>query len=293
METISPVRLKTLELEITGGCQLACTHCYASSSPQGTHGSMTLADWTRAISEAAGLGIPQVQLIGGEPTLHPRWVELVDHALGRGLAVEIYSNLFHVGRRAWDVFARDGVTLATSYYSDRAEEHDRITTRPGSHARTRANIVEACRRGIVVRAGVVGVLDGQRVQEARAELGAMGVVHVRVDRQRAFGRADGGAVPDPGELCGRCGTGRVAVLSDGSVCPCAISRFMACGNVKDQSLADVLASPEWRATVSRVPARAGGDPCDPDCLPALDGADCAPAEQQACDPAYADIPDKK
>jgi hypothetical protein len=31
--------------ELTGLCQLECRHCYASSSPAGTHGAMTRADW--------------------------------------------------------------------------------------------------------------------------------------------------------------------------------------------------------------------------------------------------------
>ncbi|MBP2321212.1 MoaA/NifB/PqqE/SkfB family radical SAM enzyme [Kibdelosporangium banguiense] len=58
-------------LEITGKCQLKCEHCYADSGPSGTDGVMTLADWSRVIDQAAGLGTRMVQFIGGEPTLYP------------------------------------------------------------------------------------------------------------------------------------------------------------------------------------------------------------------------------
>lgn len=93
---------------------------------------MTPDDWRRVICDAAALGAREVQLIGGEPTTHPAWFELVDHALGFGLQPEVYSNLFHIEPGWWGVLARQGRKLATSYYSDRAEEHDVITTRPGS-----------------------------------------------------------------------------------------------------------------------------------------------------------------
>jgi hypothetical protein len=58
------------------------------------------------------------------------------------------------------------VSLATSYYSDLAAEHDKVTGRRGSHARTRANIAQAVARQIPIRAGIIGILDHQRVQQA-------------------------------------------------------------------------------------------------------------------------------
>ncbi|GAU66835.1 hypothetical protein SSP35_03_04830 [Streptomyces sp. NBRC 110611] len=269
--------LSSLELEITGGCQLTCTHCLSESSPQGTHGTMTPADWKRVIADAAALRIPHLQLIGGEPTLYPHWVELVDLALGLGRSVEIYTNLFHVRPAWWDVFARDGVTLATSYYSDDPDEHDRITTRTGSYLRTLANLTEAHRRGIPVRVGIVEVFDGQRVHEARAEIEALGITDVTMDRVRAVGRAAGtSAAPGVDALCGRCGRGRAAILPNGDLALCVLSRFMPCGNVREQRLAELVGSERWWRAVEQVPPpRAGGctpgdsacQPGQPACLP--------------------------
>jgi len=78
-----------LALSITGRCQLACSHCFASSGPDGTHGTMTTDDWERLLCEAAVMGVRRVQFIGGEPTLHPGLVRLVRHAVGSGLRVEV------------------------------------------------------------------------------------------------------------------------------------------------------------------------------------------------------------
>ncbi|MFV8128809.1 radical SAM protein [Streptomyces syringium] len=150
---------------------------------------MSLDDWRKAVDDIATLGIPLVQFIGGEPTLSPYLSALVDHALDRELGVEVYSNLTHVRPALWTLFERDGVRLATSYYSDDPAQHDRVTTRAGSHARTRANLVEALHRGIPVRVGIVEVFDGQRIKEAKAELRALGVQRITIDRARPVGRA--------------------------------------------------------------------------------------------------------
>lgn len=285
--THSPARLLDhIELEITGSCQLTCTHCFTQSSPQGGHGAMTREDWRTVIADAAALGVSTLQLIGGEPMLYPHWVELVSFARAHDIGVEVYSNLFTVRPYWWDVLSQEGVTLATSYYSDDPSEHDRITSRPGSHERTRANIAEATRRRIPLRAGIVRVMAGQRVAEAEADLRALGVRSIRTDRVRAIGRGAAGAAPRVSELCGRCGRGQAAILPDGAVVPCVMGRFLPCGNVRSQRLADIVTGQAWAETVSAIPARAHANPCDPDCRPGLDGGDCAPAEQEACDPKY-------
>src|SRR5580658_3145970 len=226
----NPARVKAgpafsfLWLEITGRCGLSCSHCYAGSGPAGSHGAMTADDWRSVITQAAGLGVSMVQFIGGEPTLHPDFAALLGHAVGAGLAAEVYSNLTHVRDSWWELFACPKVSLATSYYSDDPAEHDAITGRPGSHARTLANIGQAVSRGIPVRAGIIEVADGQRTGPARAELEALGVRRIRTDRVRRLGRA-ASAGPDVSQLCGNCGRGIAAILPSGDVCPCVMARL--------------------------------------------------------------------
>ncbi|MFD8824643.1 radical SAM protein [Streptomyces sp. NPDC059605] len=282
----SPVReplagIRSLELEITGKCQLTCMHCLSESGPQAVHGAMTSADWRTVIVDAATLGIRTVQLIGGEPTVHPHWREFAELALSLGMEVEVYSNLYVVKAAWWELFARDGVTLATSYYSDDPEEHDRITGRSGSYVRTRTNIREAVVRGIAVRAGIVEVLPGQHVAEARAELESMGVERVVVDRARAVGRAMlPGQGPSLDEMCGRCTRGRAAVLPDGNLAGCVLSRNFPAGNVRETRLAELFGGKEWASLAASIPVPAHN------ACPPHDSGDCNPANTEACDPAY-------
>lgn len=279
------MRTAFLELELTGRCQLECVHCYAASGPAGTHGTMSTADWRRVIDEAAGVGVGMVQFIGGEPTLHPDLLALVDHALAAGIEVEVFSNLVRVTPELWETFSRPGVHLATSWYSDDASEHTAITRRR-THARTRATIAEAVRRGIPLRVGIIDVLDGQRVEAARAELEAMGVTSVGTDRLRGLGRGTL-ATPTAAELCGHCGDGRAAILPDGDVVPCVLARWMTAGNIRERSLSEVWSGPEMASFLATIPSSRGPSVCNPsktECKPTKEGKDCQPAEKPACKP---------
>jgi MoaA/NifB/PqqE/SkfB family radical SAM enzyme len=207
---------------------------------------MTVEDWQRVIDEAATLGVGKVQFIGGEPTLHPNLAELITYALGIGIDVEVFSNLVRVAPTLWEAFQQPGVSLATSYYSPSADEHNAITRRR-SHDNTRANVLEALRRGITLRVGVIGMREGQQVDAAVAELRDLGVGEVGVDYLRQVGRGVRDKIPSTAQLCGACGQGKVAVSPTGEVWPCIMSRWMRIGNVRATALADILAGSEAAA----------------------------------------------
>lgn len=277
-------RMSLLWVELTGVCQLECRHCYASSSPEGTHGSMTRADWLRVVDQAAAMRVEMVQFIGGEPTLHPDLTVLAEHALAAGLQVEVFTNLVHVTDLLWELFSRPGVSLATSYYSDDPDQHAAITGRP-SHARTRANIAEALRRGIPLRAGVIDMGGGQRAEQARAELLELGVPAVGYDRLRQVGRGVRDQQASTAQLCGNCGDGVAAVSPDGAVWPCVFSRWLPIGNVLDDELAAILdseAADAVRAELAAEFATREASACRPDCGPK--NHPCNPDCQPSCNP---------
>lgn len=278
-----------LWLELTAKCGLTCVHCYAESGPAGTHGTMTVADWRSVIDQAAALGVSMIQFIGGEPTLHPDFPSLLRYSIDVGLAVEIYTNFTHVKDSWWEMFACQNVSVATSYYSDMPAEHERITNRQGSHAKTRANIAEAIQRGVALRAGVIGVQEGQRVDQARAELEALGVKRITIDYLRRVGRGAHAQEPDPSQLCGNCGRGVAAISPTGDVWPCVFARWMSAGNVRTTPLAEILTGPSMASAMATVPRRhfqrdgfSLHDPGHRDCSP--DGGACAPAADGQCGP---------
>ncbi|MEV5569308.1 radical SAM/SPASM domain-containing protein [Spirillospora sp. NPDC052269] len=269
-----------LWLEITRRCQLACHHCYNSSGPRQTAGTMTSADWHRVVDQAAELGVRELCVIGGEPTMYPGLATLINHAISLSLGVEVYSNLVHISDDLWRVLAQDGVRLATSWYSDDQDQHVAITGRP-TWRQTRANIDRATELGIPLRVGIIRVLDEQRVDQARDQLRLMGVANISTDRTRHIGRAAQPNIDPSTELCGRCGDGRAAIGPDGEVWLCTMARAISAGNVRDHALRDVLTGQAWRELRERLPRRT----TDANrCKPNDDSNDCAPAETESCNP---------
>ena len=236
---------------------------------------MTPDDWQRLMDQAAAIGVKIVQFIGGEATLDPDMPRLARYALGIGLDVNIRTNLVHVTPDMWDLFTQPGVSVGISWYSTDPAKHAEVTGSTASHARTRANIIEAVRRGVRLTAGVVEVVEGQDIDAAMAELRTLGVTRIDADRARGIGRAANGAAPVVSELCGQCGKGRAAIGMDGQLTPCVLGRFLIAGNVKDTPLGDLFAGDAWHEILTAVPKRN-----DHVCTPA-DGNDCQPSKMPA------------
>lgn len=289
-------------LEVTGACPLKCEHCYADSGPDGTHGTMTEKNWHGVIDDSADLGLKRVQFIGGEPTLLPALPNLIDHSLDRGLGVEVFSNMTHIRESLWKTLSQKGVSLATSFYSDNAAEHDAITKGRGSYERTKGNIEKALELGIPLRAGVIDVRDGQRADQAQTQLRNMGVERIGYDKLRQVGRGVRNIEESIGQLCGRC-TVNLAVGPKGEVWPCVFSRWLVAGNVQEQPIGDIVRGPALRDIRSTLDVEfasrlnttmdckpANCDPycqpqegvCQPDCTPQLNP--CTPDIPQPCDP---------
>lgn len=70
-------------VEITSACNLDCPMCFASSGPGGKH--LSVEACRRAIDRLVEVeGRPEIlQLSGGEPTVHPDFLEIFDYAIER------------------------------------------------------------------------------------------------------------------------------------------------------------------------------------------------------------------
>ncbi len=186
------------------------------------------------------------------------------------------------------MFSRPEVRLATSYYSDQAEQHERVTRVRGSHARTTAGLVEALRRSIPLRVGVIDIEKGQRAEQAIDYLRALGVTWIDTDRLRQVGRGVRDTGPDLSQLCGHCARGKVAIGPDGAVWPCVFARWMSLGDVCESSLAESLNGDRMRAACAQLATmgRKDKDPGQPKCSPETR---CDPSKsdcQPTCPPGY-------
>jgi pyrroloquinoline quinone biosynthesis protein E len=79
--------------ELTHRCPLHCVYCSNPLELARPEEELPLEAWLRVLDEAAGLGVLQVHLSGGEPLVRPDVVALVE----RATRLELYTNLITSG----------------------------------------------------------------------------------------------------------------------------------------------------------------------------------------------------
>jgi molybdenum cofactor biosynthesis enzyme MoaA len=93
--TVGLRSLDTLWFQIAGTvCNLACTHCFVSSSPTNhTHEAMSLEEVKPYLAEGAALGVREYYFTGGEPFLNPEMEAILEETLKVGPANVLTNGL--------------------------------------------------------------------------------------------------------------------------------------------------------------------------------------------------------
>ena len=128
------IRLDGIHFLVTYRCTYACDHCFVWGSPD-ADGTMTLAQLTSVIDQAAECGVTDVYFEGGEPTLaYPIVLAAATRARERGLGFGIVSNCFWAtsreDARVWlepfvDLGISDLSLSSYAYFVENADE-DRL-----------------------------------------------------------------------------------------------------------------------------------------------------------------------
>jgi radical SAM protein with 4Fe4S-binding SPASM domain len=121
--------------EITLRCNFKCLHC-AGGAGRSRQGELTTEEALSLCDSIAGMGIPSVALMGGEPLLRKDWPEIARRLRSLGVEVGLITNGFLFDRAAGDRVLDLGLCqVGVSLDAAAAEVHDRIRGVPGAHAR--------------------------------------------------------------------------------------------------------------------------------------------------------------
>lgn len=284
--------LSFIWLEITGKCNLTCTHCYADSSPTGTlRGNMSYDDWIRVIEEAAELGCSQLQFIGGEPTLHPDLQSLIRFAKNKKFNfIEVFTNATRLNESLIECMKEYDVQVAASFYSDEPKVHDGITDVFGSWEKTVKGFHSVVNAGLPLRVGIIEMKQNEgHINRATTFLKSIGVENIGWDRLRGVGRGEPSLVNSPvekfEELCGQCWNGKLCVAPTGDVFPCVFSRATPLGNAK-QGILPILESKKLHRFRKKIYELGANETpimnCVPTCLPV--DSNCTPNCGPSCGP---------
>lgn len=122
--------------ELTHRCPLQCAYCSNPLELLKADRELTTDQWLSIFGQAADLGILQVHISGGEPTLRPDLAQLVAALSARG----VYTNLITAGvgvrEGAIDALAKAGLDhVQLSFQGALPETTDLIGNHRGAHAK--------------------------------------------------------------------------------------------------------------------------------------------------------------
>lgn len=276
-------------LEITSYCNQKCLHCFVGDELN--QGMMAFSQVIRVIDDALAHDIRKLTLSGGEPTLHPQFIDILQYLLATNAEVTILTNGQRLRPGHLEAFRHPNVLVKVPLLGWGAS-HDLMTHRRDSFERTIANIRHMVALGIQVKltstVTKVNLNDMDHLDALARELNIplekspiYPAGYARDNWDQLFpesyndiversGRVEpesttnllqiGEAVPQTDEKaavfgCADCGTQMHAIKSDGKVIPCLLlrERLFQFGDLTHESLDTVYASNnENRARVKQL-----------------------------------------
>ena len=133
-------KLNEMWLHITDDCNLKCRHCLFSGN-QGKGRRLSLSSIKEFMAQTIPLGLNVVMLTGGEPLIHPEFINIVNLLMGyENIRVAILTNglLYERHSALLRKLDRSRITFQVSLDGNETS-HDSIRGR-GSHAQVRSSI---------------------------------------------------------------------------------------------------------------------------------------------------------
>lgn len=137
MTKFNMVKPNFAALHITTYCEGDCSFCYITEPGMPRqHGDLDTLK--RIIDQLVAAGVEFIELVGGNPSLHPQIVELLQYCQQSGVEVAILSNTHHYAHASIEEIVPYVSALETTIHG-LPELHDRFT-HPGAYRAVIANL---------------------------------------------------------------------------------------------------------------------------------------------------------
>ncbi len=172
-------------LELTPACENRCPGCSNLYSSRRAPAATDTETWIRWLAQLGPAAV-QIRLTGGEPTLHPGFLRILQAATSYDAWVTVFTNgRWHDPRALVSMLAQmprlSG--LLVSLHGANAQQHEAFSGVPGSFVETIANVRLALSAGVRVALSTVITRQNWRDLAAVVELGReFGVQHAAFNR---------------------------------------------------------------------------------------------------------------
>jgi PqqA peptide cyclase len=177
--------------ELTHRCPLGCPYCSNPLALDNRADELDTVTWARVFHEAAGLGVLQVHLSGGEPAARRDLAEIVKAARDAGLYSNLITSAVGLTPRTLQALADAGLDHVQISIQDSEEKSaDHIAGYDGASARKRALAAEVVRLGLPLTVNMVVHRANIERIEAMVELAlSLGAGRVEIAHVQYYGWA--------------------------------------------------------------------------------------------------------
>ncbi|MBI5623918.1 MAG: radical SAM protein [Elusimicrobia bacterium] len=142
--------------QLTNACDLACVHCIEESGPgRAFKDELTREQAFRILEQIKTEQVPYVAFSGGEPFLHPHFLELAAFLGDAGVSLKVETNGRHLTEAAASALRDHGVRAVQVSLDGATPEAYRKVRPSGDHARVLAGIRLLRSRGVEVEVNFV------------------------------------------------------------------------------------------------------------------------------------------
>lgn len=247
-------------LEITEKCNLKCVHCYGQFGEPKIEKEklLTTEEWKEIIKKLAQNDCKGIQLIGGEPTLHKEFYEILKFAYEQGIErIDVFTNATLIDENSITLLKKTNAKIRVSIYGHNAEIHEKITNQKGSFEKTKNALRLLKENNIPTTVAVIIMKENEKYIES------LGHIYSGYDviRQSCVNDSREHSITQYETLKSRystkpefytnkttflmnqfynsCWNGKIAITSTGNILPCIFARNQILGNIKTNALAEL------------------------------------------------------
>ncbi len=152
---MSRMLLEELDLQLTSRCNLSCGFCSVDANNPDARGRLPLARLRMLLDEAVTLGVRELHLTGGEPTLSPYLLDVVRHATSLGVRTRLITNGTLLDRAHLEELWAAGLRSVMVSIDALASTHDRMRGQPGTWRKAMSTVSHAVDLGFSTRISAV------------------------------------------------------------------------------------------------------------------------------------------
>ena len=256
-------------LEITQSCNLKCVHCYEGATHVSASNTLNIDDWINIIDELKTLNVSNVVVIGGEPCCYKNLLMILEYLKEAHIKTTIITNATLINDRLKKFLIEntDLFSVKVSIYGPNALIHEAVTRVQGSFNKMLTNVSYLVANNVKVKAAVIAMKENEDyLKETKAFIEKLGVQYNRFDVIRnVFGGIQNAHIPTRSDVVNSskymrpnfainkkrfinnfyqnsCWYGKIVITETGEVLPCVFERDISLGNVKSNSILEILNS---------------------------------------------------